>query len=236
MKEDLSFKEEQSTIYEKVARRAVESIGKRGINALFAPGKEEALAAIMAMIPEGATVATADSTTLIQIGVFSALRKRGRNEIINPYVRDEKGVLAVQGEKRLDLMRRAFFSDVFVIGTNAVTLDGKLVNIDGQGNRVAPMIFGPRKVIIVAGANKVVKDVPDAIRRVREFCAPRNVIRHITKHDCPEYMDLPCAKTGVCVDCRHPWRICRYTTIIEGEIERCRGRMNVIIVGEELGL
>ena len=127
-------------------------------------------------------------------------------------------------------------SDVFVIGTNAVTLDGKLVNIDGTGNRVAAMIFGPKKVIIVVGANKIVKDVGEAINRVREYCAPRNVIRHGTKHHRTEFMDLPCAKTGVCVDCNHPWRICLYTTIIEGAIEWNRGRMNVILVGEELGL
>ncbi|MFC1534860.1 lactate utilization protein, partial [Thermodesulfobacteriota bacterium] len=179
---------------------------------------------------------TADSTTLLQIGVLSALRKRGRNDIINPFMRDKKGNLLVDGVERQELMRRTLLSDVFLISTNAVTLDGKLVNIDGHGNRVAAMIFGPKKVIIIAGANKIVKDTEAAITRVREYCAPRNVIRHGTKHHRTEFMDIPCAKTGICVDCRHPLRICRYTTVIEGEMEMNKGRLNVFLVGEELGL
>ena len=236
MKEDLSVQEEQSAIYEKVAKKAVENINKRGNNAFFVLNKEDAVTVVMDMIPAGVTIGTADSATLLQIGVFSALRKRGRNDIINPFLRDEKGHLLVDGEKRQGLMRRALLSDVFVISTNAVTLDGKIVNVDGNGNRVAAMIFGPKKVIIVAGANKIVKDVDAAIKRVREYCAPRNVIRHATKHHRTEFRDLPCAKTGVCLDCRHPWRICQYTTIIEGAMELNRGRINVILVGEELGL
>ena len=236
MKEDLSIQQEQYAIYEKLAKKAMKNISKRGINAFFVLSREEALTVVMDMIPEGVTVGTADSTTLLQIGVFSALRKRGKNDIINPFMRDEKGYLLVDGGKRQELMRQALLSDVFVIGTNAVTLDGKVVNIDGHGNRVAAMIFGPKKVIIVVGANKIVKDVDAAIKRVREYCAPRNAIRHATKHHRTEFMDLPCTKTGVCVDCRHPWRICQYTTIIEGEMEWNRGRINVILVGEELGL
>lgn len=236
MDQDLSVREEQTIIYEKWAKKAVENIRKRRINAFFVPSKKEALTTVMDMIPDEVTVGTGDSTTLLQIGIFSALRKRGRNEIINPFVRDDNGHLLVEGEERRELMRRALLSDVFVISTNAVTLDGKLVNIDGNGNRVAAMIFGPRKVIIIAGANKIVKDVDDALKRVREYCGPRNVLRHGTKHHRSDLLDIPCAKTGVCVDCRHPWKICQYTVIIEGEMDVNRGRMNVILVGEELGL
>jgi L-lactate utilization protein LutB len=236
MKEDLTTQQEHYAVYEKVAKRAAENLNKRGINARFVPTRKEALSAAMDMIPEGVSVGTADSTTLLQVGVISALRKRGKNEILNPFVRDEKGQLLIDGEERKELMRRVLLTDVYVIGTNAVTLDGKLVNVDGNGNRVAAMIFGPKKVIIVAGANKVVKDLDAAIKRVREYCAPRNVIRHGTKHHRTQFMDLPCAKTGLCIDCNHPYRICQYTTIIEGAIEWNRGRINVILVGEELGL
>ena len=133
-------------------------------------------------------------------------------------------------------MRRIFFSDVYVIGTNAVTLDGKLVNTDGNGNRVAAMIFGPKKVIIVVGANKIVKDVDEALRRIREICGPMNATRHAIKHHRPEYFELPCVKTGICVDCSHPWRICHHTTIIDGVAERRRGHINVVLVGEMLGI
>jgi hypothetical protein len=170
------------------------------------------------------------------VGIISALRKRGKNEILNPFMRDEKGHLLIDGEERKELMRRVLLTDVYVIGTNAVTMDGKLVNVDGNGNRVAAMLFNPRKVLIVVGANKIVKDVDAAIQRIREYCGPQNVVRHGVKHHRAEFMDIPCAKTGFCVDCNHPYRICQYTTIIEGVIEWNRGRINVILVGEELGL
>jgi len=236
MKEDFNTQQEEGTFYEGRAKRAVENLKRRGANAYYAASKEEALSMVMDMIPEGATIGTADSVTLLQVGVISALRKRGGNEIINPFVRDDDGHFVVDEEERDELKRKVFFSDVYVIGTNAVTLDGKLVNIDGNGNRVAAMIYGPKKVIIVVGANKIVKDVEDAIRRVREICAPQNAIRHATKHHRTEYLDLPCAQTGVCSDCNHPWRLCRYTTIIEGVAERKRGHLNVVVVGERLGI
>lgn len=236
MEEDRNFRKEKSFVYEKLARKAVENFGKRGIDAFYAPSSEEALRMVMEMIPEGVTVGTADSTTLIQIGVFSALKKRKANEILNPFDRDKEGFLLVDGEERRELMRKALLTDVFVVGTNAVTLDGKLLNIDATGNRVAAMIFGPKKVVVVAGANKIVKDADTAIMRVREYCAPMNVIRHGTKHHRHEFMEIPCAKIGYCVDCSHPLRICRITTIIDGQMEWNRGRLNVILVGEELGL
>jgi len=121
-------------------------------------------------------------------------------------------------------------------GTNAITLDGKLVNIDGVGNRVAAMIFGPKKVIVVAGINKIVSDVNEALERIRGFAAPMNAKRHYLKHQQPELGDLPCVQTGSCVDCRHDWRICNYTVIIEGAMIGQKGRINVVLVGEELGL
>ena len=191
---------------------------------------------VLDMIPEGATVGTADSVTLLQLGVISALSRRGRNEIINPFIRDEDGHLVVDKEERRELTRKALLSDVFVIGTNAVTLDGKLVNTDAYGNRVAAMIFGPRKVVIAVGANKIVKDVNEAMKRIREVCAPLNAIRHGTKHHRAHYLELPCAKTGLCSDCNHPFRLCRFTTIIEGVREPERGRINLVLVGEKLGL
>jgi L-lactate utilization protein LutB len=233
---DLSTEEEQQIVYEKLAKKAIESLIRRGMNAKFAADSKEALSMVMDMIPEGASVGTADSATLLQVGVFSALKKRDENEIFNPFIRGEDGELVVNEEARHEIMRKVFLSDVYVIGTNAITLDGKLVNIDAYGNRVAAMIFGPRKVIIVVGANKIVKDVEDAMKRVRNICAPQNVIRHVTKHKIERYRDLPCAKTGYCTDCTHPWKICNYITIIEGVRQSERGRINVILVGERLGL
>ena len=133
-------------------------------------------------------------------------------------------------------MGETFFADIFLTGTNAVTLDGKLVNIDGHGNRVSAMIFGPEKVIIIAGVNKIVKDVDEALYRIHNIVTPINAQRHSMKHHRSEYGELPCVKAGKCVDCNHMWRACRYTVIIEGTLVRERGRINVVLVGDELGI
>jgi len=134
------------------------------------------------------------------------------------------------------LQRQAFLADIFLTGTNAITLDGKLVNVDGNGNRVAPAIFGPDKVIVVAGVNKIVRNVDEAIKRINEIAAPLNARRHFVKHQRAEFGTLPCVRTGTCVDCAHELRICRYTVIIAGTSTRDKGRINVVLVGEELGL
>jgi hypothetical protein len=98
------------------------------------------------------------------------------------------------------------------------------------------MIFGPKKVVIVVGANKIARDTEAGIKRIREVAAPQNAIRHGMKPQSDGFLELPCAKTGVCTDCNHPRRICHYTTIIEGVGAKQKGRINVILVGEKLGI
>ena len=132
--------------------------------------------------------------------------------------------------------REAFSADIFLTSTNAITLDGRLVSIDGHGNRVSAMVFGPRKVIVVAGANKIVKDVDEALMRIHNFATPLNAMRHYLKHDMKEGGELPCVKGGSCVDCFHSERPCRYTVIIEGSGIMDPGRFEVVLVGEELGI
>jgi L-lactate utilization protein LutB len=236
LKEATAIEIEERALYEKLSQKAVENLARRGINARYAATRGEALSLVMDMIPGGAVVGTADSLTLHQVGVISAIKQRGQNDLINPFERDEQGNRVFQGEEREDLKRKVLTCDVYVIGTNAVTLDGKLVNTDAGGNRVAAMIFGPRKVIIVVGANKIVKDADAAIRRIRELAAPQNALRIGIKHNSSEHLELPCTKTGICADCNHPKRICRYTTIIEGVSSEHRGRINVVFVGERLGI
>jgi len=138
-------------------------------------------------------------------------------------------------EQAQDLYREAFTADVFLAGSNAVTLDGKLVNTDGLGNRVAPMIFGPKKVVLVAGVNKIVSNVEEARQRIRDVSAPLDVKRYILKQGQTEYEDLPCARTGFCTDCKHDLRFCCYTVVIESVAVTEAGRINVVLVGEELG-
>ena len=122
---------------------------------------------------------------------------------------------------------------MFVTGTNALTLDGNIVNVDGHGNRVAAMLFGPTKVIIVVGTNKIVTDLEAALERIRNEAAPLNVLRH------PEFDPMPpCGATGVCSDCTSAWRICNKTVIIERQYDndKYRPTITMVIVGEKLGL
>ena len=236
MIDETDLSAERNWFYEKRARIAVTNLQKRNINAQYVPTQAEALSAVLEMIPEGATVVRGDSMTVDQIGIITALRERNQNKVIDPFERDDEGFPVSRGKERARMQREAFFADVFLTGTNAVTLDGKLVNIDGLGNRVAAIIFGPEKVILVIGANKIVKDVNEALERIREVCAPINAKRHVLKHHGTKLDELPCVRTGRCVDCNHDWRICRFTVIIEGTFALVKGRINVVLVGEELGI
>jgi hypothetical protein len=182
------------------------------------------------------TVARGDSIGVDQAGVPEELVKLNRNRLINPVERDQRGSFVYSTEDRYRLEREVFYADVFITSTNAITLDGKLVSIDGHGNRVSAMIFGPKSVIFIAGINKIVSDVDEALARIHNIAAPMNAMRHYLKHNMPEGSDLPCVKLGYCVDCYHPEKPCRYTVIIEGSGSMDKARLNVVLVGEELGI
>ena len=223
------------------AHAVVAAMTKRHFNAHYVADRAVALSAAVALIPEGASVFRADSVTLDQIEIIPALRSRNKNKVMWPQEKDGHG-RPLYGEYQANneliakMQREVFSADVYLTGTNAVTFDGKLVNTDGAGNRVAPMIFGPTKVIVVVSVNKIVRDLDAAFERIHEFCAPVNVKRHMDMHHRSWYGELPCADNADCVDCDHPRRICNYTGIIEGAGSRFQGRINVILVGEELGM
>jgi hypothetical protein len=204
----------------------LERLEHRNIAAVYVPSGSEALERVMSMIPEDSIVGLGDSLTLHEIGVVRALTE-GNYTFLNPW---RSGI---SDEESVALKRQALTSDVFVTGTNAITSDGKLVNTDGHGNRVAAMLFGPSKVIVVVGINKIVKDVHAAFERIRNEAAPLNVRRHANFDPMP-----PCAETGVCEDCVSAWRICNKTTIIEGQYDndKYEPALAVVVVGEELGL
>jgi L-lactate utilization protein LutB len=204
----------------------VEKLDKNNISACYVRDRYEAYDKVMSMIPEGATVGFGDSLTLRQIGVVDAL-EQGSYTFLNPWAP------GTDVAENVRLKKRALTADVFVTGTNALTLDGKIVNVDGHGNRVAAMLFGPDKVIIVVGVNKIVRNLEEAFERIRNVAAPLNVQRHPGFDPMP-----PCGITGECSDCSSPWRICNKTVIIEREYSNNRYEpvMTVIIVGEELGL
>ena len=237
MVDETDITEEKKWLYETRARTAIKNLQKRNINAQYISSREEALLSILNMIPPGVVVGRGDSISVDQVGVIPELIKRNQNKVIDPLEKDDDGFYIVaEREDRWKMAREIFFTDVFVVGTNAITLDGKLVNTDGWGNRVSQMIFGPEKVIVIAGANKIVKDVNEALERIRVTAAPMNVKRHCLKHHRPEWSDLPCIRTGSCVDCRHDYRICNYTVTIEGAQIQDKGRISVVLVGEELGI
>jgi hypothetical protein len=204
----------------------IKKLSDNNIPAIYVPTRSEALEKVMSLIPEGSTVGFGDSLTLREIGVIDALA-RGNYTFLNPW---GPGISA---EENIALKKRALTSDVFVTGTNALTLDGKIVNVDGHGNRVAAMLFGPAKVIIVVGINKIVVDLQAALHRIRNEAAPLNVSRHPNFDPMP-----PCGETGVCSDCSSAWRICNKTVIIERQYdnERYEPTITVVIVGEKLGL
>ncbi len=236
MVDETDLSQELMWFYEERSKRVVANLQRKNINAIYVPTKEKALAAVMDMIPEGVKVVRGDSVSVDQVGVIDELKKRNRNKVIDPFERDAEGRPILQGGDMRQAQREAFLADVYITGANAITLDGKIVSTDAVGNRVAPVIFGPEKVILVIGANKIVSDQDSALRRIHEIAAPINAKRHALKHNNVNFGQLPCAVTGFCTDCNNAWRICRYTIIIEGSMERQKGRINVVLVGEELGI
>ncbi len=217
------------------AQKVIDSLQKRKMNGRYCADKKEALAAVMEMIPAGAVVARGDSISLDQIGFPAEIARRGQNAVIDPFTTDSAGFWPDEQERQ-KMMRETFFADIFITGTNAVTLDGRLVNVDGMGNRVSAMIFGPAKVILVAGVNKIVRDLDEALDRIHGYAAPVNASRHVAKHHSDGLANLPCVRSGFCADCRNDWRICNYTVIIDGAMPASQGRINLVLVGEELGI
>lgn len=198
--------------------KVVEALQKNNFQAVYCRTKAEAAEKILSLVPESGTVGLGGSWTVGELGVIDTLKERG-NTILN------HSAPGLSNEERMQVRRAQLTCDVFLTGSNAVTMDGRLVNTDGNGNRVAAMIFGPGRVIVVAGVNKVVRDVAEAEDRIRLVAAPMNNKRL--------NMPNPCVKTGVCMDCQGPTRICNVTTILS---KRPRStEMHVIIVGEELG-
>jgi hypothetical protein len=236
MADDRDVSPEKKWLGEERARVVVKNLQRRHINARYFATRQEAREAILEMIPPGVTIARGDSITVDQVGILPELVKRNQNTIIDPFKWDADGYYIDSEAERRRMKREAFSADVFLVGSNAVTLDGKLVNIDGQGNRVAAMVYGPDKVIMVVGTNKIVKDVDEALERIHQVAAPMNARRHYLKHHEDSLADLPCVRTGRCVDCTHAEKICCYTVIIEGTMSSEKDRLHVVLVGEELGI
>jgi hypothetical protein len=209
----------QTVWNEKVAKDIIGHLEKRRMGGSYAATADQARAEILSMIPKGAVVFRCGSMTAGGMGLWEAIAKLPEVKLIDPY---QAGLSREEGFER---RRQGMTADVMVASVNAITLDGKLVNLDGMGNRVAAMAFGPGKVILVVGMNKVAADLDSAMARVKHYAAPVNSIRL--------GIPTPCVETGLCADCRSPQRICNIWTIIEGHM--VKDRIHVKLVGENLG-
>jgi len=201
-------------------KRAAEALKKRDFHALYVENQAQAREIVLKEIPPGATVGLGGSVTIRGMGILEELKARG-HKIIDHWV-----TASLFSEENFQLRRAQQTCDVFLTSTNAITLEGQLVNIDGGGNRVNAMGFGPKRAVVVAGANKIVPDLASAMQRIKEIVVPMNAKRINSSP--------PCIKAGKCIDCRVPERVCRITTIIEWK-PPFFSDYRIIIVGENLG-
>lgn len=202
------------------AATIIQHLRKRGMEGAYFDTRAEAVRDICAAIPAGALVGLGGSETIAESGLLAALRGMD----IRLLDRYRQGIAKAEVD---EMRRQGLLADIFITSSNAVTADGRLVNIDGTGNRVAALIFGPRQVIVVAGMNKVAADLDSAVSRARNTAAPANSLR--------VGVDTPCAHTGFCQDphCRPPHRICCQLVVTEAGM--VQGRIRVVLVGEDLG-
>lgn len=203
---------------EKQIERTISNLGKRNIEGCYINSRGELIQKLEELIEKDSIVGVGDSMTLFETGVIDYLRS-GKYNFLDKY---EEGLTS---DKKREIYINNFSADTFICSSNAITEDGELYNIDGNGSRVAPMIYGPRQVILIVGINKIVKDIEAAEKRVRHYAAPIDAKR-LNK-------DTPCTKIGYCVDCKSKERICNDFVVIRGQF--IKGRIKVLILGESLG-
>jgi len=203
-------------MYQKSAEHIIKQLKKRNMEGFYFKSSAECVDYIASHMKENATFSTGGSMTLSDIGLTERLKKA------HPFI-DRKA--AQTPEESRKIYSQIVMADYFLMSTNAITLNGELVNIDGLGNRVACLTYGPKEVLIVAGMNKVAADLETAYSRVRNFSAPTNAIRL----DCK----TPCAATGLCGHCHSDDCVC--SQIVVTRHSRPAGRIKVFLIGESLG-
>ena len=208
----------KKVMYAKRGQVLVQNLKKRHFEAFYCESRTDALEKALELIPEGASVGWGGAMSAEQIGLMDALR--GRNVKLLDRSKAETP------QERITLMKQCLLADVFLTGANALSLDGQMVNIDGNGNRVAAIVYGPDSVIVVAGMNTVCDTLEQAVQRARSVAAPANSQRFS--------IAAPCNSTGSCHNCTSVDCICNQILITR----HCRpaGRIKFILVGEELGL
>ncbi len=206
----------QSSRNELLGHTAVKNLNARFFDACYCATAQEAAQKALSLIPQGSSVTWGGSASLAESGLLSML-KNGNYQILD---RD-----AVPLEQKEAFYRQAFYADFYLMSANAISLTGELVNIDGNGNRVAALAYGPKNVMILAGINKITYTLQEAVARARQEAAPINTQRFP--------LSTPCRQTGVCADCTCMDSICAQLLITR--LCRPKGRIKIILVGESLG-
>lgn len=210
----MSFVKQSNT---NAAATIIKGLQKRNMEGYFCETSEEAVEKALSMMPEGSVISWGGSMSINECGLMDAV-KAGNYTLIDR-------AAAKNPQEKREIFAKTVMADYYLMSTNAITMDGELVNIDGFGNRVACLCSGPENVIVIAGMNKVVKTVEDGIDRIRTKAAPPNTVR-LNKN-------TPCAKTGVCGNCFAPDCICGQ--IVVTRRSGIPGRIKVILVNEDLG-
>jgi len=203
---------------ELLANKVIKSLNTRHIEGYYCATSADAIKKVLTLIPQGSSISWGGSMTIREMGLTDALFKADAYTL---YDRDQ----AKSPEEIQSIYRQTFGADFYISSVNAMSEQGDIVNIDGNGNRVAAIAWGPKKVIFVVGINKIAKDLDAAIKRARGTAAPINTVRL--------NRETPCTLDGVCHDCHSPNSICNQIHIIRNSYDN--GRFSVVIVGEELG-
>ncbi len=201
-----------------LGEKLVKNLKRRNIEAFYCSTSQEAVSKVMDLIADGSSVTWGGSMTVRELGVPQALKERGTLEVLDRDTVDDP-------QEKQQMYLRAFSADVFLSSANAISEDGVIVNIDGNGNRVAAISWGPKKVIFIIGLNKVAPTVETAIARARSTASPINAQRFD--------IATPCHVDGVCHNCNSPESICSYVHLLRNS--RNAGRHVVVLVGEDYG-
>ena len=203
--------------YDKAGPKVAEALNKRLFEAYYCSDRESGLQKVLELIPQNHVVSWGGTSTVDELGIKDALRQRGQAVIDRDTAKD--------AQERKEMLKKALTCDTFLMSSNAISSDGELVNIDGTGNRVAALCFGPDQVVVVAGMNKVAGDLDDAMGRARQVAAPINAQRFQLK--------TPCSVNGLCGNCKGADCIC--AQIVTTRVCKPAGRIKVVLIGEDLG-
>ena len=210
----MSFKKET---FKLTAQGIIENLAKRNIEGFYCENSAELVEQVLNLMEEDAVIAWGGSQSVKECGLMDAI-KSGKYTLIDR-------ATATNKQEERELQAKAILSDYYLMSTNAITMDGQMVNIDGNGNRVSALIYGPKHVVIIAGMNKVTADVESAYKRVKTMACPPNAVRL--------NRNTPCGKTGKCGDCLSPDCFCNQIVVTRRSGHA--GRIKVFLVGEELG-